>query len=84
MSEPHEPAVDSHELARILGVSLATVYRHAKTGQITGIKVGSSWRFFPSKVMADFALPRDPWQQSARSLSRPRIDEHGRKYYRGR
>jgi excisionase family DNA binding protein len=69
----HEAAVDVAEMARILGVSMDTVYRQVRAGDIPGFKLGGLWRFFPSKVVAHLERPNDPWQQSNRSRGRRRI-----------
>ncbi|MCJ1709290.1 helix-turn-helix domain-containing protein [Microbacterium sp. VKM Ac-2923] len=67
-----ENAVTIPEIAILLRVSTAKVYRMANAGEIPAFRVGRSWRFFPSKVRAHLEAPKDRWAQSARSLGRKR------------
>ena len=66
-----EEPVDVANLAAYLKVSPGTVYRQAKAGEIPGFKIGGSWRFFPSEVIAA-ARPKvvDPWAQPPRARRR--------------
>lgn len=69
---PDEGAIDAAALAALLNVTRETVYRQARAGDIPGVRVGRSWRFFPSVVLAHLNRPRDPWAQSRRSTARRR------------
>jgi len=64
-NEQHETAVDTKEIARILGVSIVTVARMVREGEIPAIKVGERYRFFPSRVIAHLEAktsePEDLW-----------------------
>ena len=40
----------AHEAARRLGLSRATVYRHARTGELPALRVGGSLRFDPAEL----------------------------------
>ncbi len=67
------PAVPAKEMARILGISVATLMRLARGGEIPFMRVGRSYRMFPAKVIACLeekaAAPVDPWKQSPRSAA---------------
>ena len=65
-----EKPVSVAEIAALLGKSRGWVYRHARTEDIPGFKVGGEWRFFPSKVIAHFNQPTDPWVLPTRSRKR--------------
>jgi|GEM_PF-6827821 len=56
-----ENAVSVKEIATLLKKSEDWVYRHARSADIPGFKVGREWRFFPSKVIGQLEQPRDPW-----------------------
>jgi excisionase family DNA binding protein len=72
LSNAPEPFVEPKVIAAHLGIAVYTVYQHASTGKIPGVKVGSQWRFKISEVDAYLNRPRDPWQQSPQSLGRKR------------
>ena len=42
-----------HEVATILGVSVETVRRLARNGQMSALHVGRQWRFDPAVVRAE-------------------------------
>ena len=46
-----DPVGDYHDCARWLGVSVATVERHVRSGAIPSFKVGSCRRFRRSEVI---------------------------------
>ncbi|MFI8633833.1 helix-turn-helix domain-containing protein [Microbacterium sp. NPDC077663] len=73
-NEQHEAAVDTKEMARILGVSVVTVSRMVRDGEIPAIKVGERFRFFPSRVIAHLeakaAEPEDLWALPSGNLAR--------------
>lgn len=54
---PDEPAtISAKEAADILGLSLNTVYRLAKSGQLAGAsKVGRKWRIHRATLLASLA-----------------------------
>ncbi|WP_308491067.1 helix-turn-helix domain-containing protein [Microbacterium terrisoli] len=65
--------VTAAELAGILRVATATIYRQANAGDIPGTRVGRVWRFDVDRVKtARGAVPTD-WSQSRRSTSRKRV-----------
>jgi len=45
-----EPLLDSHEVAKLMGVHPETVKRRARAGEIPGIKLGKLWRFRASAL----------------------------------
>lgn len=69
-----EDMVTAVELADILRVSPQTVWRMARQKEIPAMKIGRSYRFYPSEVRFKLANPATPpsWSQSARSTSRKR------------
>jgi excisionase family DNA binding protein len=69
---PTENAVDVAGMAEILLCSEHTIYRLARGGAIPGVRVGRSWRFYPSEVKAKLSEPVDPWKLSTRSLAQLR------------
>lgn len=46
-----DPVGDCHDCARWLGVSVATVERHVRSGAIPSFKIGSCRRFRRSEVI---------------------------------
>jgi excisionase family DNA binding protein len=65
-----ERAVTVKEMAEILSLTLETVYRKSRSGEIPGVRIGRSWRYYPSVVQAFLNKPKDPWKLSNGSLSR--------------
>ena len=65
--EEQEKAVDCRGLAEILATSEFTIRRRAEAGEIPGMKLGRSWRFIPSAVIAHLSAPSDPWKRSPQS-----------------
>jgi len=62
-----DEAVDAKEMARILGVTYATVIRYASTGDIPSLRVGRLWRFQPPAVLEALATPHvDFWAPPSR------------------
>lgn len=61
-----EIAVDVAGMAEALNVAPNTVRNLARAGTIPAFKVGRSWRFFPSKVIASLEKPVDTWAAPAR------------------
>lgn len=68
-----EQAVPTADIARLLTRSEKSVQQMARAGTIPGFKVGHSWRFFPSKVLAHLEKPAPMWYQSNRSRARKRV-----------
>lgn len=69
-----EGMVTAAELAEMLRVSKQSVWRMARQKEIPAMKIGRSYRFYPSEVRFKLANPVQPapWSQSARSTSRKR------------
>lgn len=74
-----EQAVNVAEIASILRIHPQTVYgkavnaaeRPAEWGEIPGLRIGRTWRFFPSAVMEHLRTAVPPIQ-SAQSRGRKR------------
>jgi excisionase family DNA binding protein len=47
-----EPLMTAQDVARLLQVSLSTVYELRRTNKLPGIPIGSIWRFNPGIVRA--------------------------------
>ena len=47
---PVVEALTVEEAARRLGISQATCYRLARSGDLPGVRVGRSWRFDPRSL----------------------------------
>lgn len=59
------------ELARRVNLTPDTVYRKANSGAIPGFKIGGSWRFYLSEVVAAGRPQKvDEWEQPARAKRR--------------
>ncbi|MCI2958185.1 helix-turn-helix domain-containing protein [Agromyces atrinae] len=71
-TEPQEAerAVDIAAIAELLNISAGTVYRMAQTSEIPGFKVGTRWRFFPSRVVDALSAPTDAWAAPTRGKKR--------------
>ena len=65
-----EEAVTAAELAEVLRCSTEKVYRMARAGEIPAIRVGRSWRFYPTQVKEHLSPSTDTWARSSRSMRR--------------
>ena len=52
------PLLKPHQVATILNVDIATVYRHLHSKELPGIKVGRVWRIHPLDL--DWYMQPDP------------------------
>jgi excisionase family DNA binding protein len=50
--QPHPDLLTARDVARLLGVDTATVYRMAGDGRLPGVRVGRQWRFPNERVRA--------------------------------
>ena len=67
-----EPMMTGTEVADLLRVSLATVYRLAARGELPAQKVGSVWRF-PRDAIKEFAVRSPDRVRSRATCARERI-----------
>lgn len=49
-----DEVLTADEAAELLKVSKKTVLRHARVGDLPAVKVGRSWRFLRSQLLAQF------------------------------
>jgi hypothetical protein len=49
--------IDAHDLAKVLGVSLASIYKQAATGGYPSYHVGTSLRFDPAVIANLLEVP---------------------------
>jgi excisionase family DNA binding protein len=63
---PDENTVTVRDIAVLLKKSEDWVYRHARSKDIPGFRVGREWRFFASKVVNHLEQPRDTWALPSR------------------
>jgi len=49
---PHDPLLETSEVARILSVSAPTVIEYSRTGQLKATFFGRRWRYRPDDVQA--------------------------------
>lgn len=47
-----DPYLDTHELARLLGIHAKSAARLARTGELQAVRVGRAWRFSRADVDA--------------------------------
>lgn len=68
-----EEIVDLEGMAEVLHVSVATVRRKAEEGSIPGMKIGSLWRFSPTRVIERLSEPVDVMTRSAGARNARRV-----------
>ncbi len=57
--EPKDEVLTPDEAAQLLKVSKKTLLRHARDGEIPGVKLGRMWRFRRSELL-ELVTTREP------------------------